>query len=387
MIPRLKRNMATAGIADLPVELIEKILFHLDPRDISKAAQSGWVFRNIIYGADKQSFWRVLYLIQPLDDPRHTVTHLGIPRACVTDPSRPNTPTRSVDRCTMYSYSIDWCRDLQRVIRAAAVVRNPSLCRKGEFAEVLQALLDVATNLPSVSFRNSAGESRNIVWVTDLLGDGAFLDSLERMPPSRLTPEERQLLARLHVWVGLTAKDTEDKERRTAMRALVYNLANYTPLNAYGPFLKDGTMRVDWIAVQALAHVYGMLQTEISSDDSDMEMEDDNDPDSDGDNERTAFATGVRLQFCQSVIPTGMNFGQVDSDWAGVESLWNIGYCFLDDLEFSCKHHSFASDHHDDLTRVCILPPHRIAYNSGDVSVSSCLGESNQKRFILTSPN
>ena len=357
-----------SGIADLPVELIEKILCLLDPRDISKAAQSGWVFRNVVYGADKQSFWRVLYLIQPLDDPRHTVIHLGIPRACLADPGHSNTPTRSVDRCTMDSYSIDWCRDLQRFIRAAAVVRNPSMCQEGELAEVLQVLLDVATNLPSVSFRSSAGESRNIVWVTDLLGDGAFLNSLERMRPSRLTPEEKQLLARLHVWVGITAKDTEDKERRTAMRALVYNLGNYTRLNAYGPFLKDGTMRVDWVVVQALAHVYAMLRAEISSNDSDTEIEDDSDSDSDSDKERTAFATGVRLQFCQSV---GMNFCEVDSDWAGVEGLWNIGYCFLDDWEFTCEYHSFSSDHHGDLTCVCILPRHRIAYNSGDVRVSS----------------
>ncbi|KAL4073295.1 hypothetical protein V8B97DRAFT_1869417 [Scleroderma yunnanense] len=323
------------GIADLPVELIESILFHLDPRDISKAAQSGWVFRNIVYGADKQSFWRLLYLNQPLDDPRHTVTYLGSPRVWAVDPSHSNTPLEN--RYTVDPYSIDWCKDLQRIIRAEAVVHDPTLCREGELGEVLQALLDITTNLPSVPFSGSPRVSRNIDWVMDLLGDGIFLNSFERISPSRLTSEEKQLLARLHVWVGLTENDIEDKEKRASTRALVYNLNNYTSLNAYGPFLKDGTMRVDWVSVHALAHVYGMLQTEISSDDSDMEMEDDSDSGSDSDKERTAecraFATGVRLPFCQSIIPPCMNLDRIESDWAGVEGLWKIGYCFLDDWQ------------------------------------------------------
>ena len=358
--------MAT-GIADLPIELVEKILFYLDPRDISQAAKSGRVFRNVVYGGDKQSFWRVLYLIQPLDDPRHTVTHLCTPRACVADPGHSNTPTSSMEKCTVKSYSIDWCKDLQRILHTAAVVRNIGLCRKGELAEVLQTLLDVATNLPSVPF-SGARESRNIVWVVDLLGDGAFLDTLERMSSWQLTLEEKQLLARLHVWIGLTPKDTEDMEKRTAMRALVYNLRNYTLSNAYGPFFKDGSMRVDWVAVQALAHVYGMLQAEISLHDSDSDMEDDGDSDDgndlDGIADAWTFAASVRLPLCQSVIPPGTDLAQPDSDWAGVEGLWSIGYCFIDEQEFTGKHFSAYSL----LINHC-LPRHRIAYNT-DVCVS-----------------
>ena len=339
--------MAT-GIADLPIELAERILFYLDPRDISQAAKSGRVFRNVVYGVHKQSFWRVLYLIQPLDDPRHTVTHLCTPRACVADPGRLTAPTSSVEKCMVKSYRIDWCKDLQRILHAAAVARNIGLCRKGELAEVLQTLLDVATNLPSVPF-DGARESHNIVWLVDLLGDGAFLDTLERMPPWQLTLEEKQLLAKLHVWIGLTPKDTEDMEKRTAMRALVYNLRNYTLSNAYGPFFKDGSMRVDWVAVQALAHVYEMLQADISSHASDSDTEDngdsDDDNDLDGGGERKpdawAFATGARLPLCQSVIPPGTDLAQTDSDWAGVEGLWSIGYCIIDEEEFTGKH--FAS--------------------------------------------
>ncbi|KAG6336882.1 hypothetical protein ID866_2208 [Astraeus odoratus] len=333
----------SAGITHLPTELVEYILFHLDPLDVSKTAQTCWMLRNVVYGDDRQSFWRVLYLAQPLDDPRFTVTHLGRPRA--PPPAYPGYSdvvegtTASVVMTN--AVGIDWASDLQHIIRAKTVIQNPALCREGEWKEVLSTLLMVATNLPAVPFCGSGPESRNVAWITALLGDGKALSTLERISESTWTHEEKQMLARLHVWIGLTPEDFGNRLKRASTRALVYDLSNYSQVNGYGPFLKDGTMRVDWMTIHALAHVYGILQLELDRTDrgysNDSDAEDDVDPYSQSgiSAEGRAPSASALLPFCQSVIAPNMDLEQGMVDWAGIEGHWTIGYCFLDDWGFA----------------------------------------------------
>ncbi|KAL4081186.1 hypothetical protein J3A83DRAFT_4083853 [Scleroderma citrinum] len=304
-----------AHITDLPLELIEHILYTLDPLDVSRIAQSSQLFRELIYGTRCcQQFWRGLYLAQPLDDPRRTVTHLGYPRMAETS-------------------NINWQGELQRIIRARTVVLNSCACREGEWGDVLKTLLDVATTLPPVPFQESDCTSRNVVWVLNLLHEGAFFDFGEeihgRSRPD-LTTEELQLLARLHTWVGLTRRDLTHPQKRIASRAFVYDLRNCGPTNHFGPFMMDGSMRVDWKYMQALAHVYGMVWIEIERED--MGEYDDFGVDGDVEQRRSPFS----LTFCQCVIPPGMNL-DMEQDWAGIEGLWYIGYCFLDHREFLSK--------------------------------------------------
>lgn len=349
---------------DLPLELIEHILYTLDPLDVSRIAQSSRLFHELIYGARScQRLWRGLYLAQPLDDPRRAVTYLGsrIDTTTTTTLTTTTTAATTAELPTdtnddnLHSIAetsdIDWKGELQRIIRARTVVRNPHLCREGEWGEVLRALLHVATTLPPVPFHESDCTSHNVAWISRLLSDGALFDIDEETyvkdgqdgyewcreverdtgrhdePRPHLTPEEMQLLARLHTWVGLTRRDVTIPQKRIASRAFVYDLRNYGPANRFGPFMKDGSMRVDWRHMQALAHVYGMLW---------MEMDDMGSDDFDLDGDPQQRGSTLTLPFCQSVIPPGMNL-DMERDWAGVEGLWYIGYCFLDHREFISK--------------------------------------------------
>ncbi|KAF9222953.1 hypothetical protein BS17DRAFT_755351 [Gyrodon lividus] len=278
-----------AAIVQLPLELIERILFTLDPLDVPSVAKSSRFFRSVIYGPNEQPFWRGLYLAQPFDDPRKAVTRLGSPRK-----------------------DINWRVELQRIIRAKVVAKNLRVCRRDERCRVLQTLLDLVTNVPPLPFRESDQMSRNVYWVQSLLRDGTFLEHDQWV----LTDEEEQLRARLHTWYGLTRRDGE-AEIRQASRAFVYSRRNHTASRAYGPFMPDGSMRVNWIHVRALAHVFGLIL---------IEME--------GEEEEIAFEIcPLGLSFCQSIIPLGLNLDEED-DWAGVEGLWRIGYAFVDHREF-----------------------------------------------------
>ncbi|KAI6030429.1 hypothetical protein F5J12DRAFT_800318 [Pisolithus orientalis] len=357
-----------ACVVDLPLELLEHILYMLDPLDVSRIAQSNRFFRKI-------RFWRGLYLALPLDDPRDSVTYLGNPRlrtgtsamgsAMAIEETQIDTsnvnPSSSVEPS-----DIDWQGELQRIIRARTVVRNPQLSRKGEWKEVLTTLLELATTLPPVPFAESECASRNVAWVQRLLQDGAFLDIEStmddqddqaghrfekagegsgmtphragrdnRMPAYQrpdLTAEESQMLARLHTWVGLTQRDVTRPRARVASRAFVYDLRNFGSKNLFGPFMLDGTMRVDWKCMWALAHVYGMKWIEMEKE----ETGDYSDRDVDMDMNNEWYSCPLSLPFCQSVIPPGMNL-DTELDWAGVEGLWYVGYSFLDHREFLSK--------------------------------------------------
>ncbi|KAF9240212.1 hypothetical protein BU15DRAFT_74129 [Melanogaster broomeanus] len=256
-----------AAIADFPLELIEHILFALDPLDVASFAQTSCFFRDIVYGANEQRFWRGLYLAQPLDDPRRAVTHLGRPRT-----------------------GINWRAELQRIVRARAVAKNLSVCRRDERCEVLQTLLDLVANVPPLASPEAQELSRNICWVQNLLRDGAVLEHALWTPADN----EAQLRARLH----------------TCRR-------NHTASRAYGPFLPDGSMRVDWAYMRAIAHVVGLRLVEMEDEEEEIAYE----------------MCPLNLAFCQSIIPPGLNLDAED-DWAGVEGLWCIGYAMLDHREF-----------------------------------------------------
>ena len=280
-------------LADLSVEIIDNILFALDPLDVARVSQTSHVFFEIIYGPHSQQLWRGLYLAQPLDDPRRTVTHLGHTRD-----------------------EIDWKGELQRIIRARTVMQCPTVCRREERCQVLRACIDLVANLPPISSLDDTREmARNLWWVTRQLGDGEFLD---RDSWEALSEEEEQLLARLHVSYGLTRRDF-DPERRRASQAFIYSQRHRTAERAFGPFMPDGRKRVDWSFVWMFVHGFGMLLREASEG---------------GD---SPYMSPLSLLFSQNYIPQGLNLNKED-DWAGVEGLWTARYAFIDHREFIGKH-------------------------------------------------
>lgn len=275
----------SARITDLPHEVVEHILVISDPIDVARAAQVCKFIRGIVYPVGDEHFWRALYLAQPFDDPRKAVTFLG---------------NRRTD--------IKWREELQRIIRARTVINDVTVCRPDERCQVLRTLLDMVTNVPPLPFPESEPTSRNVLWMQMHLQDGTFLD-LESH-----SHEEEQLRAHLHAWFGLTDIDGLPA-KRVASRAYVYNQRNYQPSNLFGPFMRDGSGTVDWVNMQRIAHVFARAL---------VEREEEEEP---------AFEVcSLSLTFCQAVIPPSLNLNR-ETDWAGVEGLWRISYCFMDHRE------------------------------------------------------
>ena len=110
----------TASLVLLPPEIIEQVLLLLDPLDVAIVSQTCKTFYNLIYRTRDNHLWRALYLAQPFDDPRRSVT----PRLAPIPPER-----------------IDWKGSLQAFVRARTVLTDPSKCRPGERDATLRTLI------------------------------------------------------------------------------------------------------------------------------------------------------------------------------------------------------------------------------------------------------
>ncbi|THH18366.1 hypothetical protein EW146_g2599 [Bondarzewia mesenterica] len=275
------------GIINLPQELVEELLLSLDPLDVSSFAQTCRTYNALIYSSVDQHFWRELYLIQLFDDPRACLTPLGqeIP-------------------------SIDWKRELQRIIRARTIVEDPTKCRPGERVAVLQTLVDLACNVPPLPSVFSDYISHNLLWLASMLRNGALLDHTLW----ELSEEEEQLRARLHTYFGLTPRDVH-RERKIEALAYVYDMRHYQYDNEFGPFMPDGSGCVNWVHLQALHHAVSMHCVDI---DESTEFE--------------FVILQMSMPYCQSVIPVGLDL-DVEKDWAGIEGIWRCAFCFIDHRE------------------------------------------------------
>ncbi len=278
-----------AGLEDLPIEVLEHILLLLDPIDVAQFAQTCSVHHFLLYGGpDSQHMWRELYLRQPFDDPRRCYTPLGRPLQ-----------------------KIDWKLRLQRIMRARAVLTKVSACRPEERCDVLQTLIDMVTHIPPLTHPEGIELSMNHVWTTAMLRGSALIEHEEW----QLSSEEQQLRARLHTYFGLNASDFE-RQKRTASRAFVYAMRNYRYDNDFGPFMMDGSGRVNWVHLRAVHHVMSMHIVP--------------------DTEEAATAVfnvfPMSMPWTQSIIPNGINLEE-EQDWAGVEGKWQCSFCFVDHRE------------------------------------------------------
>jgi len=273
---------------ELPREIIEEILIHCDPCDVAQVAQTCSGLYSIICCADDSTLWRELYLAQPLDDPRTTVSHQGFPKP------RP----------------IDWKMELQRILRAGSVVSSEdslALLRPGELHVVLDTLLEVVCNSAPRRTEEPFGEvSANLLWVAAMFREG-FLDQLEQADGSIVSADERQRIAQLHTYYGITHADAR-AQSLVQSRAYVYSVRNYGPDTKYGPFTENGD--VNWVHVQALHHVMSMHLISLKEDE---------------DFDFVIFP--MSLPFTQTVVLDDSNDGK---DWAGITGSWVVSFCFCD---------------------------------------------------------
>ncbi|TFK52690.1 hypothetical protein OE88DRAFT_1658096 [Heliocybe sulcata] len=286
------------GFNDLPPELIEQILLECDPLDVASLSQTSHSFYDFVYGSPDLHIWRELYLVQPLDDPRICLDHLGFPLL-----------------------QFDWKGELQRIIRARTVVNFVDKCRPHERCEVLQTLLSLIMRVPPSPSVRSDQLSRNLLWVAALIRGGDIFDHTTWMP----SPEEQQLRAKLHTHYGLTPSDAKSYSK-IACRAFVYNMRNYKWDNEFGPFSMDGSGRVNWLHVRAI-HLCMSLHVVDMPEEEDFVF--------------TIFPMSV--PYCQTILPVGVDLN-AEQDWAGIQGEWVVSFCFCDHRELLVYNNFNLSD-------------------------------------------
>ena len=278
-------------LAQVPPEIIEQVLLFLDPLDVATVSQTSKSFYNLVYPSQDHHLWRALYLAQPFDDPRRALTpHLHRP------------PPES----------IDWKGTLQSIIRARTVLLDPSKCRPGEQETILRTLIKMLrTATPATSGGNTLSE--NLIWLVAMLRDGVFL---AYDPPGSASAASSssmvvQMRAYLLVHLGLTPCDTTNASKAAAL-GFVYDLRNYGYESSFGPYMPDGTGRINWVHVHAIHRAIAPHLVDLPDD------------------EPFVFPLiPISMPYCQSVIPPGMDLSK-ERDWAGVEGLWHCSFSFID---------------------------------------------------------
>ncbi|KDQ50483.1 hypothetical protein JAAARDRAFT_141889 [Jaapia argillacea MUCL 33604] len=289
------------SITTIPPELVEHILLECDPLDVSAFSQTSHYFNSLINHSPDSHLWRLLYL-QYFDDRRICVNQLGLPS--YQTPSSLN----------------DWKGALERRIRARTVLNDLTKCRKEERCEVLETMVEVIRNIKPVSSISSDDLSQSIVWATSTIRYSRILE--HKLWP--LSPRELQLRAVLHTHYGLTLQDSK-RWRHVESRAFVYNMRNYKDENDFGPFLMDGSGRVNWVHVKAVHHVMSMHIEEV-----------DRDGDDNGGEEFAYTIYQMSLAYCHSVLSPTVGT-QEQSDWAGVAGRWIVSFAFCDHRELLSK--------------------------------------------------
>jgi hypothetical protein len=281
--------MMPVTLALIPPEIIEQVLIFLDPLDVAPFSQTCKRFYDLVYPIQGNHLWRALYLAQPFDDPRRAVT-----------PYLEPSPRES----------IDWRGSLQAIIRARTVLRDPSKCRPGEREVILRTLIKMLRDATPATSHSGNNLSENLIWLVAVLRDGAFLTY--HTPGS--TEAEVQMRAYLLVHLGLTPCDTKNANKAAAL-ACVYDMRNYGYESSFGPYMSDGSGRINWVHLHAIHRAIAMHLVDLRED------------------EPFVFPLiPISMPYCQSVIPPGIDLAK-ERDWAGVEGLWHCSFSFIDHRE------------------------------------------------------
>lgn len=223
-------------LTQLPPEILHNILSHVEPEDTVYVRQACRHLLTFIDG--NRALFRELYY-RKLDDPP--------------------------------SADLDWEKEIKDYVRLRAICTSRGLDKKSELAFVY----DTTTRLLSRSARSlerptrsvTSAPSRNAELLADFFADetnrSAFLSRsfiFERArgetknfsdPPR----PEHQMSAHLHCLYGMPLlKHGRTRSSRMYPFACskVYDLREYTRDSRWGPFMGDGSLRVDWEKVEAI---------------------------------------------------------------------------------------------------------------------------------------
>ncbi|GAA5843344.1 hypothetical protein JCM9279_002070 [Rhodotorula babjevae] len=266
------------AIFSLPPEILVHALAQATPRACASFSRSSSTARDSVNCA---ALWRALHRTA-FDDP-HTSTRASTTAASSSSP-RP----------------YDWAAQVKRRTQAEILIRqlvdDDKPVPLDLLVPLLETLVDLAQTRPPTPARLAAAaaadddaerDSLNERWLKQWVRTSGIalvalhptlsdpskrgfspsstsraVPSLGTSPPS--TPAElvraaraHQLAAHLHVLATPSPMVSAIRAYRTAAKEIVYEQSNFRRDSLYGPFMNDGSGRVDWRKLEAIAAVCG----------------------------------------------------------------------------------------------------------------------------------
>jgi hypothetical protein len=315
-------------LAELAPELLELILSHLNPRDLTTFGSTCQRARAFVHPNNKL-LWRAAFL-HVFDDPK-AAWSLLLPTARAENQD-----------CEL---SWDWHREVHRRYTAFNAV-----CETGNGALLLAGPEQVVTSLLHVYDTASYSMALDTEEPVSLNVD--FLERLFRTAPdaekvvhdyhrdieSMSLPLEfmfedrpitRSMLnrktivpewaSRFHAFYGMTKREDESLRSKSSARALVYDWS-VTSANAdYGPLTKDGSGTVNWQTLEAIASLMHRIFNNTKG-------------------SKYVLPSGFRSHIPYSLTPDSVH----PEDWAGITRMWVGTYAFLDYR--ALVHYNFANN-------------------------------------------
>ncbi|KAH8735958.1 hypothetical protein BGZ61DRAFT_489774 [Ilyonectria robusta] len=241
----------TMLLINLPAEVLQLILQWLDPADIILILPQAPGLRQKQQGAV----------------PCRLPETLGMKRYCIRNPNIKCAINNLQD--TPQDLDLDWCTEIHDLVRLEAI------CRRSDAADkVVNRLLSHASaSLETPPGVRSHATSINVLYLNQILGDKSNLEAFlqrsflfervrnELHHPIRASGagSSKALLhqrsAKLHCLYGkpiLSLGSTRASRTYPYACSKVYDLRQYTERTHWGPFLDDGSDRVDWEKVEAI---------------------------------------------------------------------------------------------------------------------------------------
>ena len=174
-------------------------------------------------------------------------------------------------------FGFDWEHGVQQAVIAARIAScTDAETQRRNLPELAQAVTDIA----STATTSGHTDQRNITYLNSLFTK----DNLDRLIQNsslfgrarghhinhKNDPDARRqqlASAKLHCLYGVPQLQTNDAiDMYPYAASKVYDLRNYSLANRWGPFMDDGSDRVDWEKLEAIMLVLGHNMQRIDSD-------------------------------------------------------------------------------------------------------------------------
>ncbi|KAF2753386.1 hypothetical protein EJ05DRAFT_480400 [Pseudovirgaria hyperparasitica] len=219
-------------LLDLSAELLQYILLEVNPLDLASLSRTCYALNHYIN--PNKLLWKGVFL-RAYDCPTN------LPEG--TQP--------------------DWGALLRSYVSMEKILDSDDISMKrANFKSVAETSLNrvLSSHRKSAMSRNLASMDRlfSIQENVDIFisASSLFKDGGSASQWPRNSEEERQLSAKLHVLFGVPevprSRALQQAELHAHAKARVYDLRQYTDKTAWGPFVNDGSMRVDWEKAEAI---------------------------------------------------------------------------------------------------------------------------------------